>query len=321
MISTSSTLLRLQKCILPALNLHTRPIRIPLLHLLHVLHLFLVHFNHFLLELGIDNTLRQILTPSLRPDPCLLLHLALMNGLGNRGHSRSSSRRCRRKVVRRLRRHPLAIILNHILHLELLYLLRIDYADCRLVLLVCGAVGVDHLLEAVELHHIILPLLLQNLIHLPLIDLVRVVRHHYAQHSLAGPLPNIDDVVDVDVLLPPQVALTPKIEPEIQSDLSPPGPGLAQIIEQSTVDLLTEKVLDGVAAHSGLQHVDDTVRLDQGFEFLLIVVNLILTSRGTTFELVLVGPHEAPVARGQFQQGELFQEAVSRFILEKIKHN
>ena len=220
-----------------------------------------------------------------------------------------------------MRCHPLAIILNHILHLELLYLLRIDYADCRLVLLARGAVGVDHLLEAVELHHVILPLLLQNLIHLPLIDFVRVVRHHYAQHSLAGPLPNIDDVVDVDVLLPPQVALTPKIEPKIKSDLSPPGPGLAQIIEQSTVDLLTEKVLDGVAAHSGLQHVDDTVRLDQGFEFLLIVVNLILTSRGTTFELVLVGPHEAPVARGQFQQGELFQEAVSRFILEKIKHN
>ena len=72
--------------------------------------------------------------------------------------------------------------------------------------------------------------------------------HYDLEHGLSWPLTNVHDVIQINVLLLSQVRYAEHVQAEIEDNVRELCFSFAEVVEESTINLISEKVADGVAA-------------------------------------------------------------------------
>ena len=216
-----------------------------------------------------------------------------------------------RAALGRLGCLALAILVEH----GLQALLAVLYSDRSLVLrsIPCS----DYLLEPMELHQVVLALLLHELPHLPVVNLVRIRLHDNADHYFALLLSDVEHVVDIDALLLFEETLRHEEHAHVERDLGVAALGLSQISEGLLVERTSDEVLDGEAAEAGLNRVECSMSNEEILELSLVIDQVVIVRRWLD-ELLLERGAEVRVAVGKFLIGELSGQPLLSLAIEYI---
>jgi len=249
----------------------------------------LVHFDQFLFEFGIVLGLHRLGRG---------LSMGLLQGLA-----------C--AALGRLRCLALAVLVEH----GLQALLTVLHSDRSLVLrsIPCS----DYFLEPMELHQVVLALLLHELPHLPVVNLVRIRLHDDADHYFTLLLSDVEHVVDIDALLMFEEVLRHEEHAHVERDLGVAALGLSQMFEGLLVECASKEVLDGEAAEASLNHVECSMSNEEVLE-LRIVIDQVVIVRRWLDELLLELGAEVQVAVDEFLIGELSGQPLLSLAIEYI---